>query len=80
MDATETTQIHKNNLQADIAKLEQQLEIRKAEMLEVDKKLRLAIPRIIVSQKEIHSVKAQQMKFGNICEQVGQTIIGNTYK
>lgn len=80
LDANEAILDHKQKLHADIIRMEKELEMRKAEMLEVNMKLRSVIPRIINSQKEIHSEKAQQMKFGNICEQVGRTIMGDTYK
>lgn len=67
-------------LQSQVQKLEQMMKTYKDKLQQTNEKIKLNYPKIIRSQRDLVQCKGQQQRFSVLCEQVGKTVHGQTYK
>ncbi|CAO1358684.1 unnamed protein product [Diamesa serratosioi] len=67
-------------LRSHVQKLEQLMKTYKEKLQQTNDKIKLNYPKIIRSQRDMVQCKVQQQRFSVLCDQVGQTVHGQTYK
>lgn len=67
-------------LRSQVQELEQMIKTYKDKLQQANDKIKLNYPKIIRSQRDMVQCKSQQQRFSVLCEQVGKTVQGQTYK
>lgn len=67
-------------LRNQVQELEQMIKTYKDKLQQANEKIKLNYPKIIRAQRDLVQSKSQQQRFSVLCEQVGKTVQGQTYK